>query len=442
VHAPDRSPFPMGGGDAGLKAIAKRQKQNGLGRLRLYCQMCEKQCRDENGFKCHAATPAHQRNLVLFASQPEIFVDRFSKHFLAGFLGVLQQRYGCNPVAANTVYQDYIKDKEHVHMNSTQWTTLSEFTKYLGRCGACRVEERSGALWVVFIDREATERRLRAQEMDRARLDEEERAEQNLARLMHQVERHDVEKKGAAEGPHAADAGPIDLSLKGITSHFERHGPARSPGDNAFKSLASSKRLAGEDLSTRPGRRRKDRPPRSSVLDEIMAEERGRERSAVPCQPAGPVVGPAPVPAAADLAGRVRETHGKMSPPPNVLVAEEASGDSPPWVAPGIVVKCVAKSLSDGPYYRKKGTVESVVEQYTAVVRLADSGAVLQLDQDDLETVIPKPGGTVMFVRGERRGQRGSLQSIEGDSFSASVRLDSSQEVVTGVDYEYISKLR
>jgi DNA/RNA-binding protein KIN17 len=33
------------------KAIAKRLKAKGLQRLRWYCQMCEKQCRDENGFK-------------------------------------------------------------------------------------------------------------------------------------------------------------------------------------------------------------------------------------------------------------------------------------------------------------------------------------------------------------------------------------------------------
>lgn len=47
----------MGKGDAkhgGFltpKAIANRIKAKGLQKLRWYCQMCEKQCRDENGFK-------------------------------------------------------------------------------------------------------------------------------------------------------------------------------------------------------------------------------------------------------------------------------------------------------------------------------------------------------------------------------------------------------
>jgi hypothetical protein len=33
--------------------IANRIKAKGLQKLRWYCQLCQKQCRDENGFKCH-----------------------------------------------------------------------------------------------------------------------------------------------------------------------------------------------------------------------------------------------------------------------------------------------------------------------------------------------------------------------------------------------------
>ena len=41
------------GGFLTPKAIANRIKAKGLQKLRWYCQMCEKQCRDENGFKVH-----------------------------------------------------------------------------------------------------------------------------------------------------------------------------------------------------------------------------------------------------------------------------------------------------------------------------------------------------------------------------------------------------
>ena len=39
------------GGFLTPKAIANRIKAKGLQKLRWYCQMCQKQCRDENGFK-------------------------------------------------------------------------------------------------------------------------------------------------------------------------------------------------------------------------------------------------------------------------------------------------------------------------------------------------------------------------------------------------------
>jgi hypothetical protein len=38
-------------------------------------------------------------------------------------------------VAAKNVYNEYIQDKNHVHMNSTRWLTLTEFVKYLGKEG-------------------------------------------------------------------------------------------------------------------------------------------------------------------------------------------------------------------------------------------------------------------------------------------------------------------
>jgi hypothetical protein len=39
----------------GLKAIGNAIKAKGLQKLRWYCQMCQKQCRDENGFKVRRA---------------------------------------------------------------------------------------------------------------------------------------------------------------------------------------------------------------------------------------------------------------------------------------------------------------------------------------------------------------------------------------------------
>ena len=46
--------------------ISNRIKAKGLQKLRWYCQMCQKQCRDENGFKCHLNSDSHQRQMMVF----------------------------------------------------------------------------------------------------------------------------------------------------------------------------------------------------------------------------------------------------------------------------------------------------------------------------------------------------------------------------------------
>ena len=51
--------------------IANRVKSKGLQKLRWYCQMCQKQCRDENGFKCHLTSESHKRQMMVFGENPD-----------------------------------------------------------------------------------------------------------------------------------------------------------------------------------------------------------------------------------------------------------------------------------------------------------------------------------------------------------------------------------
>ena len=54
---------------------------------------------------------------------------------MEGYLDTLKRRCGTKRIHSNVVYQDYIGDREHIHMNSTQWETLTDFVKWLGREG-------------------------------------------------------------------------------------------------------------------------------------------------------------------------------------------------------------------------------------------------------------------------------------------------------------------
>uniref|UniRef100_A0A3Q3WIP7 DNA/RNA-binding protein KIN17 n=1 Tax=Mola mola TaxID=94237 RepID=A0A3Q3WIP7_MOLML len=160
------------------KAIANRIKSKGLQKLRWYCQMCQKQCRDENGFKCHCMSESHQRQLLLASENPNRFMDYFSDEFKSDFLELLRRRFGTKRVHNNIVYNEYISNREHVHMNSTQWETLTDFTKWLGREGFCKVDETPKGWYVQYIDRDPETIR-RQEELERKKkhdLDDEERS--------------------------------------------------------------------------------------------------------------------------------------------------------------------------------------------------------------------------------------------------------------------------
>lgn len=131
-------------------------KAKGLQKLKWYCQMCQKQCRDDNGFKNHCTTESHQRQMLLFAGSSGRYIQQFSADFLQGFVKLLSQRYGTTRVWANRVYQEYISDRNHQHMNSTSWSTLSGFVQHLGKQGICKIEpstdeERQG-WYITWID--------------------------------------------------------------------------------------------------------------------------------------------------------------------------------------------------------------------------------------------------------------------------------------------------
>ena len=152
------------------KYLANKMKSKGLQRLRWYCQVCEKQCRDENGFKCHAASEAHLRQMLVVGEHAGAHIAGFSSQFQSEFVALLSRRcdfclfflwrsrisqhfrFGTKRVRANQVYQEYISDKHHLHMNSTRWVTLTEFVKHLGRSGIAKVDETEKGWFIAWID--------------------------------------------------------------------------------------------------------------------------------------------------------------------------------------------------------------------------------------------------------------------------------------------------
>lgn len=416
-------------------AISKRIKAKGLGRLRWYCQMCEKQCRDENGFKNHTQSAGHQRQLSLFSENPTDFIERFSDTFQTEFLVVLRRRYGTNMVSANTVYQEYIKDRDHLHMTATKWTTLSDFAKEMGRNGYCRVEDREDGWWMSFVDRSAAEKDRRARDIDRTRVAEEERAEMLLQRqleLAKRVKERQRISEPIEEDEVRTDQGPISVEVAALE---KRRKTTAKGEENALASLPIVwAEEVGDGNRDKPAKRKRSRfgdAPKLSALEEIMRAGQaeallsGREKPGKSSRL--PVTGLV-------LAGR-------QAPKLGALKSPDKPESQRPWIIEGILVKMINKEVGDGSFHGKKGKILKVLDGYGARVQMIDSKAVLEVDQDDLQTVIPKPGGEVVLLRSPHRGLRAIVKSINIDSFSITATLTESGEQTPNIEYEAVSRV-
>ncbi|GJQ14553.1 hypothetical protein GpartN1_g6344.t1 [Galdieria partita] len=356
------------------KAISKRIKAKGLQRLRWYCQLCQKQCRDENGFKCHTESESHQRMMLLFADAPGRFVGQYSTEFRNAFLDVLKHRFGTKKVHANVVYQEYIKDRDHVHMNSTRWATLTGFVAYLGREGYCEVEETEQGLFIRYIDKQAAERFQRAREIEKDRLREEQRQEQIIKKqreeaLKREAHKTDSNKPSPENLYYRPTEKKISLCLKAT--------PARM-NEECF----------GEKLS-----------PTTQYLDENNFQEGTKEQS---------------------------EAYKQSN-----------------WLEENLVVRVKNTELENGYYFKRKGVIKEVFDLFIADVEILQLGDLVRLDQEDLEPVVPQPGGQVRVILGENKGTNATILSLDMEKKTACLKPETDLEsrlVLNDVPLQYICK--
>ncbi|KAK9471999.1 domain of Kin17 curved DNA-binding protein-domain-containing protein [Dipodascopsis tothii] len=191
------------------KYVANKMKSKGLQRLRWYCQVCEKQCRDENGFRCHTQSESHVRQMLIVGENPQRKIAEYSAQFKRDFLTLLRSSHGEKPVNFNKFYQEYISDKNHVHMNATRWASLTEFVTGLGIEGTCKVEvdpDKPGAFTIAWIDNtpEALMRRKLAMKRERIELDDLSRDQKMLQQ---QVQKAMEQKQKTKEGSSETEEG-------------------------------------------------------------------------------------------------------------------------------------------------------------------------------------------------------------------------------------------
>ncbi|XP_050312366.1 DNA/RNA-binding protein KIN17 [Anthonomus grandis grandis] len=370
------------------KYLANKMKAKGLQKLRWYCQMCQKQCRDENGFKCHTMSESHQRQLLLFADNSKRYIDDFSFDFAKGYIGILKRQFGSKRVNANRVYQEYISDKDHVHMNGTRWVTLTGFVKWLGKTGQAVVDETEKGWFITYIDRspETVQKEERKKRKEKMEKNDEERTMEFIERQI----KKGLESAGPIPEPvytefvreHEDELIKLDLNWK----------PEKKVlpiADQVFKKPAT---VTSTSNKPNPNKRKK------TALDELIEEEEK---------------------------------------------AKEQKKRKDYWLTENIVVKVITKSLGE-EFYKQKGVVREVIDKYGAVIKLFDNGKKLKLDQEHVETVIPALGMPVRIVNGAYAGEVATLLSLDEKNFCVNVEIARGVlqgRRVDGVQYEDVCKI-
>jgi len=417
------------------KAIANRIKAKGLQKLRWYCQMCQKQCRDENGFKCHCMSESHQRQMQVFGMAPERVVEGFSEEFLETFLALIRRAHRHSRVAATVVYNEYIADRHHVHMNSTRWATLTEFVKFLGREGYCKVEDTPKGWFMTYIDRDseqAVKARLKRKRI-KSDMAEDERQERMIARQIERAQKslakaNDGDDGNVAEGESESEY-DSEEEYSGSDDGGEKLEDGSKEANKATGKIAIALQKSAPGPMVNPF---EDKPKVNFGFDEEDSGVREKEKDAVANKKGKDVKAAEPRRSALDELMKEEEK------------AKEKSNRKDYWLCPGIVVKVMSKSLAQKGYYKQKGVVKKVIDKYVGEIEMLESKHVLRVDQDELETVIPQIGGLVRIVNGAYRGSNARLLSVDTEKFCAKVQVEKGVydgKVLRAVEYEDICKI-
>ena len=341
-------------------------KGRGLSKLKFFCQMCNKQCRDSNGFKCHVKSDSHRAQMKIFAENPEKYIEEFSGQFEDQFMSQLSDEEGWQ--VANEVYSAIVRDKDHVHMNATKWTTLTEFLEYLESKGVVRLRPDP-----------ARPKSFEIQQIDLEK-------EQNLERTI-MDEKRKVEKMRIREEADAAKR--LKVMREGYT--LQEQVTVTAPTGIVRTSPDAKVQLK---LGGRSGAEKiRDDGDRVALFDEEFVDVHVVQPTAVPDSTVDH-----------HLSTRQSASTQKLQ----------------HWLG------CVVKIVS-GEFTGAKGVVDAI-DRDILILQLLKSDNTASVTVAGIETVIPNLNRKVRVVNGPMQGKDGMLLSVDTDRGIATVFFSSLDE--------------
>jgi DNA/RNA-binding protein KIN17 len=208
---------------------------------------------------------------------PKKYIEQFSREFQHDFISLLRTSHGEKSVNINHFYQQYIGNKEHVHMNATKWPSLTEYAKYLGREGICTVsEDEKGGLMIAWRDvsPEAVRRQQEIKEAELAEAETEAHEDKIMKKMLARAkivaeEKAEKEAKAKAEAEARGEdttkeeppkpemsAGPVKLNftMKKPLMQLGKTAPGATKRPNVFK---RAREEAAKEKGTPAGKKTK-----------------------------------------------------------------------------------------------------------------------------------------------------------------------------------------
>jgi len=396
--------------------------------------------------------------MKIFRDNAGGIMDDFSSEFEKAYVETLRRRHGTQRMNANNVYQEVIMDKHHVHMNSTKWATLSDFVQYLGKKGICVVEETERGWYVTYIERDPA---LLARREALKKKAEADQREEQLAAERREVLRMEaakaLDRAGGVVERVASEIGSrgdgdqkkiIEMKLGGAMMSTASQPKKKRKGNSGAKlSLLEEEEDDDDDESDHDDKSKEKMPDERALQAEDSRSTQEMKADNNPSR----------------ATSSFNSSNKRQHEPQNNSDFEQVKktkhksdkkykdDDDPKkdyWLYRDIIVRIINKKLSNGQYYKRKAIVDKVLDKYEAEVEVLESsrkandgGDILRLDQDDLETVIPKElGEKVRILVGKHRGKKAKVLSLNKKDYHAELRLTDDDRVVT-LDYEDLSKL-
>ncbi|KAK3189180.1 hypothetical protein Dsin_028741 [Dipteronia sinensis] len=155
-------------------------------------------------------------------------------------------------------------------MNSTKWSTLTEFIKHLGRAGKCKVEETPKGWFITYIDRDSETLFKEKLKNKRIKLDlvEEEKQEKEIRKQIEMVAADHLSSESDNNPPtdfnlEAAAGLKIGFSLASSLVNKDNH--ATTPN--------TSSKFVFEELDNNSNKKIDKASGGKSALEELMREE-------------------------------------------------------------------------------------------------------------------------------------------------------------------------